>query len=99
MNRLPFSFSIAIALAGASVWAQPASDTARFEVASVRPAAPRAPDERVIGTMRGGPGTDDPGRIAYRAVTLLQVLRTAYGMKNFQILGGPKWFAAGPDAP
>ena len=40
----------------------------RFEVASVRPAAP--PQSRADVDMRGtgGPGTDDPGRITFRSV-------------------------------
>jgi len=80
----------AFALTCASALGQSALDTSKFEVASVRPAAPRTPDERVIGTMRGGPGTPDPERITYRAVTLLQVLRTAYGKTNFEI-SGPDW--------
>jgi len=93
MRPQTFSVLVAVALTRPPVWAQSLSDTVRFEVASVRPAAARSPNEVALGTMRGGPGTVDPERITYRAVTLLQVLRRAYGITNdFQILGGPGWF-------
>ncbi len=57
-----------------------------FEVATVRRANPQA----VGGGLRGGPGTDDPGRIAYSNLPLLSLLVTAYHMRPFQIFG-PDW--------
>ena len=58
-----------------------------FEVASVKPAAPQANGS--VG-MRGGPGSRDPGRIAYTNVTLKNVLVNAYDVLSDQI-SGPNW--------
>ena len=38
----------------------------------------------------GGPGSKDPGRIHYRAVTLQLLLERAYNVNSFQ-LSGPGW--------
>jgi uncharacterized protein (TIGR03435 family) len=59
-----------------------------FEAASVKPSA--SPSR---GGMRGGPGTADPGRIAYTNVTLRAVLLRAYGVKTYQ-LAGPDWLGS-----
>jgi len=64
---------------------QPAAPSA-FEVASVR----RANPQTVGGGLRGGPGTDDPGRIAYSNMPLVSVLINAYHVQPFQI-SGPDW--------
>jgi uncharacterized protein (TIGR03435 family) len=66
---------------------QAADPRLTFEVASVKPAAPQ-PNGRT-GT-RGGPGTSDPGRIAYTNVTLKLVLNLAYDVQSDQI-SGPAW--------
>jgi uncharacterized protein (TIGR03435 family) len=62
-----------------------------FEVASIRPAAP--PQSRADVDMRGtgGPGTDDPGRITFRFVGVLQLLVRAYDVVPWQIQGLPDW--------
>jgi uncharacterized protein (TIGR03435 family) len=57
-----------------------------FEVASVRRASPQA----IGGGSRGGPGTDDPGRVAYSNMPLVNVLMAAYHLQSFQI-SGPDW--------
>jgi uncharacterized protein (TIGR03435 family) len=44
--------------------------------------------------MRGGPGTDDPGRIDYPQVFLVQLLTMAYGVGQDQI-SGPDWLTQG----
>jgi uncharacterized protein (TIGR03435 family) len=41
-------------------------------------------------TMSGGPGTNDPGRISYENIPLRIVLLSAYGLKNYQLVG-PDW--------
>src|ERR1043165_7770543 len=61
-----------------SVWAQ-----STFEVASVRPANP---EQHVIGLFTW-PG----GRITATRYTLKMLMQEAYGVKPFQILGGPRW--------
>jgi len=70
----------AIVLAIFSGW--PILAQVAFEAASVKPADPkaapvnRAPNAQA--TLRGGPGTADPGRISYANVTLQTLLITAY---------------------
>jgi len=62
----------------------------QFEVATVKPDPPSA-DGRIRVMVRGGPGTNDPGRIVYQGFTLKDLLSTAYAVKTFQIQG-PPWF-------
>lgn len=64
-----------------------------FEVASIKPAQPPAPDAQGRIFMRGpsgGPGSKDPGRIDYPYMTLKNILVTAYDVKYYQI-NGPTW--------
>lgn len=63
-----------------------------FEVASVKPSPPLPPGGRGVyfGPPRGGPGTPDPGQIAWSYATLSNLLMTAYGVKAYQ-LHGPVW--------
>jgi uncharacterized protein (TIGR03435 family) len=60
-----------------------------FDAASVKPAAPPTQGMMRIG-MRGGPGSNDPGRINYTNVALKELLTTAYDVKSHQI-SGPSW--------
>jgi len=41
-------------------------------------------------SLKGGPGSSDPGRITYTRVSLVQILSKAYGVQPDQITG-PKW--------
>jgi uncharacterized protein (TIGR03435 family) len=76
-----------------SCYGQSSEQRPSFEVASVKLAAPRIPGAgEIFGTMHGGPGTTDPGRITYRAVLLNQVVLEAFGVRQFQI-SGPSWLA------
>lgn len=54
-----------------------------FEVASLRP---NTLDDRIV-TIDVGPG----GRFAARGYTLKLLIQRAFGMKGFQIAGGPSW--------
>jgi uncharacterized protein (TIGR03435 family) len=63
------------------------AQSTEFEVASVKPAPPDA-----YGAMRGGPGTEDPGRITYPRVTLRTLLAEAYDVRQDQIQG-PGWMS------
>ena len=58
----------------------------RFEVASIKPT------NSISGrfTIKGGPGTSDPGRISYTNIMLRRILLSAYEVKNYQ-LSGPDW--------
>jgi uncharacterized protein (TIGR03435 family) len=79
-----------------TIFAQAPVSKPSFEVASVRPAAPLSPEANAaelqasIG-FRGGPGTEDPGRLTCRFVTMLNLLLKAYGVFTFQIQGLPDW--------
>ncbi len=58
-----------------------------FDAASVKAAIPkRGP----VVEPSGGPGTKDPGRIHYPAVTVQFLLERAYDVNSFQ-LSGPGW--------
>jgi uncharacterized protein (TIGR03435 family) len=64
-----------------------------FEAASVKPTSPNLPNGRiVVGGLEpvGGPGSNAPGRIRYRIISLKLLLINAYGVQDFQI-AGPGW--------
>lgn len=69
-----------ILLLPTALWSQPAP---AFEVASIKPLAPS--DKVIPGQM-----IRDPGRVAYRNVTIQNLLAQAYRIKNLQI-SGPAW--------
>jgi uncharacterized protein (TIGR03435 family) len=60
-----------------------------FEVASVKRAAAR--DSNAAGMMRGGPGTEDPGRLTYVNAPLRLMLKMAYGFLKNDQLEVPDW--------
>ena len=67
-----------------------------FDVASVKPTPQTLPNGRmVVGMLKptGGPGTDDPGRIRYPAISMKFLLMNAYGVRDRQI-AGPSWLDA-----
>jgi uncharacterized protein (TIGR03435 family) len=57
-----------------------------FEVATVKPSIP-AGDGGIRPGRRGGPGTADPTRATFSALTLRALLGIAYELKVYQILG------------
>lgn len=60
-----------------------------FDAASIKPAPP--PTSNMIRVMmRGGPGSDDPGRVDWMNVSLRQMITTAFNVKDYQ-LQGPDW--------
>lgn len=59
-----------------------------FEVASVKPSVPGV--MRGLA-MRGGPGTNDPGRLTIENYPLESLILTAYDLKTYQLTGGPDW--------
>src|SRR5689334_15976974 len=68
---------------------QTADSTLQFEVASVKKAAPERIGRGAF-QVRGGPGTNDPTRIAYTAVKLKSLVESAYRLKQFEVTG-PDW--------
>jgi len=69
-----------------------AAESPAFVVASIKPAAPQTSGQFRV-SMRGGPGTPDPGQLTYTNVALMNVLVNAYGVKEYQI-NGPKWLSS-----
>src|ERR1051325_10982147 len=65
------------------------AETLTFEAGSVKPAPPPTAGMMRVG-MGGGPGSKDPGRINYSNVSLRDLVRQAYGLKDYQI-SGPDW--------
>lgn len=63
-----------------------AQQTLTFEVASVRLSNP----DRIGFAMKGGPGTEDPGRLNYLNVPLRRIVHTAYDIKAYE-LEAPAW--------
>jgi len=85
MKRTALSAGLLVMSACAAL-AQPAPS---FEAASIKPAPPPT-DGRLMVMMGGGPGSRDPGRIAWQNVSLKDMLRAAYGVRDYQI-SGPDW--------
>jgi uncharacterized protein (TIGR03435 family) len=64
-----------------------------FEVASIRPTSGVLPGGRIVVGMlapTGGPGTSDPGRIHFPAISLKRLLLKAYDVDD-TMLKGPGW--------
>jgi len=76
-------------LAG-SIFGQARDSKLEFDVATVRPAAPRGPDERMIVVRTGGPGSTDPERVRYRDIDLRNLLLESYGVPFDQLIV-PDW--------
>jgi len=60
-----------------------------FEAASVKVSSAQTGR----GSLRGGPGTDDPSQISFSNVTLLNVILRAYDRIAFQV-AAPEWMSA-----
>src|SRR5437764_10358755 len=86
MRGAIWGVSLIVAAAGA-VFGQSADAPLSFEVASVKPAAPPTGGKMMV--RMGG----DPGRVDYSNVSLRDIIRQAYGVKDYQI-SGPDWMSA-----
>ena len=80
--RATFGIGIA-ALAASGIFGQSAASPPAFEVASVKLSTPQ---ERIIG-LSTYPG----GKITATNYTLQMLIEEAYGVRDFQISGGPRW--------
>ena len=77
-------FAAVVCLAARAICAQPASAPA-FDVASVK----------ISTEPEGHSGAHtDPGYLRIQNQTLKQCIMEAYGVRGFQIAGGPKWMEA-----
>jgi uncharacterized protein (TIGR03435 family) len=59
-------------------------DAEKFEVVSIRVAAPR---NMYVGNMKGGPGSSDPTRFTWEYAPLRSIVMRAYGVPPFQLVG------------
>jgi uncharacterized protein (TIGR03435 family) len=73
-----------------AIFGQAPESRLQFDVATVRPAAPRGPDERTIVVRTGGPGSTDPERVRYRDIDLRNLLLESYGVPVDQLII-PDW--------
>ncbi len=79
----------AVLFCASSALGQQSNQKLTFEVASIKPAAPQAM-RRLQGSVDGGPGTPDPGRIRFTDVSLRVLILHAYNVQSFQV-SGPSW--------
>ena len=70
---------------------QPTASLPRFEVASIKPAAPNARPGRVAYAANGAEITTNPGLLSIRSISLKDLIAAAYGIEVYQISGGPAW--------
>ncbi len=77
-----------------SIWAQ----TPKFEVASIKPS--NSEDRRPLYNFQNS------GQSTAKNATVKKLIQVAYGIKDFQISGGPSWIgsdfydlSAKPEAP
>ncbi len=70
---------------------QTSAELPAFDAASVKPVVPGAPLTGRMGE-NGGPGTGDPGRIAYRHLPLQYLISLAYDVPS-QLIIGPSWLS------
>ncbi|HEY6467677.1 MAG TPA: TIGR03435 family protein [Candidatus Acidoferrales bacterium] len=69
----------------------PDASLPKFEVASVKKHPPENDGGRKIGISMGGP---DVSQFHASNVTAKMLIATAYGVKEFQIAGGPSWIGS-----
>ncbi len=67
---------------------QPATPPA-FEAASIRPVDLKPDDPRFVTSVKGGPGTSDPGMVTYANVNLINMVRYAYDLQSFSQIDWP----------
>jgi len=79
-----------IVFASCAAFAQTAPAALSFEAASLKPTASPGTQEKMFRSMKGGPGSSDPGRFTYTNVTLKGLVQMAYKLKEFQV-EGPDW--------
>ena len=98
--RLDFGRKAALALAGIAVVAAPfgigmmnapmieaQSAASRFEVVSIKPTSQQGSDIQGLGNVRMLPG----GHLLAEKALLRYFIQNAYGLKPWQIAGGPAW--------
>ena len=61
-----------------------------FEVASIKPTPPPGPENRMIVSVRGGPGTDDPTRAVFNNLDLINLVTLAFATDD-NLVTAPDW--------
>ncbi|HEY1760674.1 MAG TPA: TIGR03435 family protein [Bryobacteraceae bacterium] len=74
-------WAVSIIVFAAGLWGQSSAD---FEVAAVKRSKP-------LASALSGLRFPSPGRFEAAGVTLKQIIRFAYGVRDFQLSGGPGW--------
>jgi uncharacterized protein (TIGR03435 family) len=69
----------------------PSGSSLRFEVVSIKPAAPGARPGRLAAAYGAARINTDPGLLAIRSISLNDLIAAAYGIETYQISGGPAW--------
>ncbi len=64
---------------------QPAGPAPSFEVASIKPSAPRDPNVGVRVGCSGGPGSRDPGRWTCQNMSVANLVSMAYDLRRYQM--------------
>ena len=90
-KRVVVCVVLALAIAGVSVFAQSQTPAApaTFEVTSVKPSDPNASSGLPFSMPSVRP--QGAGGIAASNIPLRMLVRMAYGLQDFQIVGGPPW--------
>jgi uncharacterized protein (TIGR03435 family) len=77
-------------LVGCAGDAQPADPKPKFEAASVEMSPQAEMSNVTINMMKGGPGTNEPGRFTAAGTKLSALILRAYGVQRFRLIG-PDW--------
>jgi len=86
------NFSAAVALLSAVTATALLAQAPEFEVASIKPAPPIEPQKIMAGKMHIGMSID-AARVDIGALSLAELIRIAYRMKQYQI-SGPDWMSS-----
>ena len=89
-------FSLFLAAGSLMIAGLACAQTPEFDAASIKSVSAQDSDGRfMIGGLRGGPGTADPGRLTGTHVPMMALITRAWGMKDIQIVG-PSWLSPSP---
>lgn len=88
MLRAPGVRTLTIGVLAVASFAQDAAP--RFDVVSIRPAAPLTGKGELVGGRSGGPGTPSPEHVSWRYIPVGWLMETGYGVQQ-QRITGPDW--------
>jgi uncharacterized protein (TIGR03435 family) len=91
-KKLPTATTVLFAVTATALLAQAPAPKPEFEVASVKPSAPIEPQKIMAGKVHIGMSVD-AARVDIGSMSLADLIRVAYRMKPYQVLG-PDWMGA-----